>query len=364
MNQQHYDGSLISELGVKRYLKATKDIKTANVNFLIRDGAANKAWQTCNFGCHGPTYRNLNKPSTRAELLKPLDDLSPVLAGVVDGIHHSTLGKADRLAGGIGRAAEGLHLNGEEAFGHVGDENTAAFAFAKNAFEKLITFEIDLIDNPVSQVVMAAVSEYMSALPEWLIEETFKQGVLQFPREVDTGWLLKAAAMGVVENVDQQNIVKAMSLINEPAQRLVGKQIGKRLAATIALAIATSITKKLLATSPEVPRLKRDIVRLRRAVKPAKGGLGGALMTLLNTQGVLHKAASSSRRLQTNCPRLWKILRFNLNGANMIYFLVEGMVGEYVDRLALLEQNPNEFAKVMEALIRDKKTQSIYFPNN
>lgn len=45
MNQQHYDGSLISELGVKRYLKATKDIKTANIYFLIRDGVANKASQ-------------------------------------------------------------------------------------------------------------------------------------------------------------------------------------------------------------------------------------------------------------------------------------------------------------------------------
>lgn len=31
--QDHtYDGALISELGVKRYLKATKDIKASNIN--------------------------------------------------------------------------------------------------------------------------------------------------------------------------------------------------------------------------------------------------------------------------------------------------------------------------------------------
>ena len=32
MSQEKYDGALISELGVQRYLKATKDIKVSNEN--------------------------------------------------------------------------------------------------------------------------------------------------------------------------------------------------------------------------------------------------------------------------------------------------------------------------------------------
>lgn len=108
MSQQQYDGALISELGVKRYLRATSDIKTANIDFLIRDGGAQKAWQKCNFGCHGPTYRNLRRPSTRGELLKPIDDISPALAGLADGIHHRTFGRIERIAGGMDRTIEGV----------------------------------------------------------------------------------------------------------------------------------------------------------------------------------------------------------------------------------------------------------------
>lgn len=46
----------------------------------------------------------------------------------------------------------------------------------------------------------------------------------------------------------------------------------------------------------------------------------------------------------------------------MVYFLIEGVAQEYIDRLVLLEQNPAEFGKVMEALIKAKLTQKIFFP--
>ena len=42
---QPYHGALISELGVKRYLKATKDINISNIDFLMRGTVANRAWQ-------------------------------------------------------------------------------------------------------------------------------------------------------------------------------------------------------------------------------------------------------------------------------------------------------------------------------
>jgi hypothetical protein len=359
---QSYDGALISELGVKRYLKATSDIKISNVNFLIRGASAQKAWQECNFGCHGPTYRNLQRPSTKSEFLKPLDNISPLLAGIIDGVHHQTIGQAGRITGGTKRTVEGLHLSSTENFQNVGDENIAIFEFSKTAFEKVINFEIDIIDNPLSQIVMATVSEYVSVLPEWVIEEILRSGALILPDTIDTAWLLKATTLGVIENINQENIAEVLKIINKPAQRLIGKQIGKKLAPTLAVVIASAITKKIMSKSVEIPVLKRRLVRIRQTAKQMKGGLGGAMLTLLNTQGILNIAAESSRNLQRTCPRLWNILRFRLNGANMVYFLVEGMTQEYVDRLALLEQNPKDFGKVIEALIKAKQTQKIFFP--
>lgn len=364
MNNQDqvYDGALISELGVKRYLKATKDIKTSNIDFLLRGNAANKAWEECNFGCHGPTYRSLKRPSTKVELLQPLRDLSPQLAGFIDGAHTGTVGKVQRLTGGVERTAEGLHLNGIEKFQQVGDENTAAFEFAKTALENIITFEIDLLDNPISQILMTIISEYTAVLPEWVIEEVLKQGALKFPEKIDTAWLVKAAALGIIENVTAEDIVHVAKLLNESAQYVVSKQIGKKLAPVVAAAIASTVCKKLLKRSQQARELKRLRIEWRNASKTMSGGLGGTLLGLLNAQGWLNVAATSSRELQKTCPRLWQILRYKLNGANMAYFLAENMVQEYVDRIALLEQNPIQFAKVMEALIRDKQTPAIFFP--
>jgi hypothetical protein len=361
-NQQAYDGALISELGVKRFLKANKDIKISNIDFFIREGAANKAWKECNFGCHGPTYRNLKRAAKKSDFLKSLDNISPLLAGTVDGLYHNTVGQAERIGGGVKRTAEGLHIHGEENFQSVGDENVAAYQFATTAFEKLISFEIDLLENPVTQIVMVAVSEYISVLPEWLIEETLRSGALKIPNKIDTPWLLKAAALGVIENTNQEHIIQAINLLNQPAQRLLGKQIGKKLAVAIAVAIASTITKKIMRESPALYELKRKLVSVRKTAKTMKGGLGGAMLTLLKSQGLLNIAAEASRRLNNDSPRVWNRLRFRLNGANMVYFLVENMVSEYIDRLAVLERNPEEFGKILEALIKAKQTPQIFFP--
>ncbi len=359
---KQYDGALISELGVKRYLKATSDIKISNIDFLIRGPAANLSWSECNFGCHGPTYRVLHRHSDLDDILQQLNDISPVLAGVVDGVHAKSTLQVDRLAGGVKRTAEGLYATGEENFRNVGDENAAVYDFAKTAFNSLLTFEVNLLENPVAQIVMTVVSEYISVLPEWFIEESLQQGALKFPDKIDTLWLSKAAAMGIIEYIKPEDIQKAAKLLNEPAQRFVGKQIGKRLAVVIAVAIASAVTKKILSRSAEANMLKRKMVILRRGVRKMNGGLGSAMITLLKTQGMLNTAAESSRRLQTSCPRVWNILRYKLNGANMVYFLVEKIVEEYVDRLELLERNPKEFGKVIGALIREKRTQEIFFP--
>lgn len=359
-----YDGALISELGVKRYLKGVRAAPSSNIDFFIRGEVANKAWRDCNFGCHGPTYRNLRRPANYAETLRSINDLSPILAGVVDGLHHQTIGRAERLANGLERTSEGLRLSGQEAFQQVGDENWAIYEFASTTFERLVSFELDTLENPLIQLITLIVTEYVSVLPEWVVREAFEQGALKLSEPIDTVWLLKAATLGLIKNTDKQDLEHAAKLLNDPAQRLVGRTIGKKLASAMAAALASAITRKLIASSANLPTIRQNLKSLKSEAAKLKGGLGGTLIALLAAQGILQKAGESSRRLYTASPRLWGILRYQLNGTNMVYFLVEDMLKEYVDRLSLLEKQPSEFAKVMQALIKDRKTTDIFFPGS
>lgn len=272
------------------------------------------------------------------------------------------IGKVQRLAGGVNRTGEGLYLAGAENVYKIGDENAASFEFAKTTLDNVINFEIDLLDNPIAQIAMTVICEYTSVLPEWVIQEVLKQGALKFPESIDTAWLIKAAALGIIDNITAEDIVQVAKMLKEPAQYFVGKQIGKKLAPAIAAAIASAVCKKLLKSSFQARELQRLRIGWRNAGKIKSGGLSGTLLGLLSAQGWLNTAAKSSRELQVSCPRVWNILRYKLNGANMAYFLVENMVAEYVDRIALLEKSPVQFAKVMEALIRDKHTPAIFFP--
>jgi len=359
-----YDGNLISELGVKRYLSGRSDLATSNINFFARGKEAESAWEKCNFGCHGPTYRNLTSPASFREALQPIDQVSPAIAGVVDGVRHQTVGKAQRLAGGIQRTGEGLMLNGGESFQQVGDENLAAYEFATTCFEKLVTFEIDTLDNPLSQAVLSIVNEYTAVIPEWVLQSAYHDGALVLPESIDTVSLTKAVSMGIIKDVDQSDLREAINLLGNPTKRFVGKQMGKKLASAMGAVLASHICKKLMTQGAGLNATKRDIAKLRRQMRGLKGGLGGALLSLLQAQGVLDRAGAASRRLNQASPRLWRLLRFDLNGANMVYFLVEPILKEYVDRLALLERRPRDFAKVMAALVQDKQTREIFFPGS
>ncbi|ABD83114.1 hypothetical protein [Saccharophagus degradans] len=366
MNQSTatYDGALIDELGVNLYLRSLEDLKTSNINFLIRGGEAERAWQECNFGCHGPTYRQLKRHSTFAEALKPIEDRSPALAGFIDGLHAKTVGNVEKIASGVERTADGLYVNGDENFNNVGAENNAAYQLVTTSIQKLFSFEINTIDNPLAQIVYAIINRYISILPSWAITEITQQGALKIPEKIDTLWVLKAASLGVIDNINADNLSEATSLLSNTAQRQAGKVIGKKTAVALGAIIAAQVTKKIINNSAEIHLTKRRLVELRSKSKSLKGGLGSSLITLLKIQGLLGQAAASSRALHQACPKLWNHMRYKLNGADMIYFLIENMTQEYVDRLALLERSPQQFIMVMRALIKDKQTISIFFPRS
>jgi len=274
-----------------------------------------------------------------------------------------TIHKAERLAGGMNRTAEGLHLNGAEKFQQVGSENIAVYSFAKITFENLTSFDIDVLDNPVMQAITVIVNEYVSMLPEWMINEAFLQGALEFPDPVDEGMLLKAMRKGVVTAITSEEAKQVVSALNNGASRFIGKQIGKKLTAAIASAIAVSITKKIIRNHRhDLMQVRRKLVEARKASRQAKGGLGSGLQILLSAQGLLNHAAKASRSLQSSCPTVWKVMRNQLHGTDMVYFFVQDVLQEYVDRLSLLQNNPEAFMESMKALIESKKTKEIFFP--
>jgi len=126
--------------------------------------------------------------------------------------------------------------------------------------------------------------------------------------------------------------------------------------------IAAKITKKIL-RSPQVNQsLRRKLSSLRKSVKKTNGGLVTALVVLLNANGFLGLAAAESRKLQIECPTLWKTLRYDLGGFDMMIFMVRDFVAEYLDRISLLEKSPQTFLQLMAALVEEGKTKEVFFP--
>ena len=358
-----YDGALISEYGVKKYLHGSKSQAFSNIQIFQSNTVATKRWKECNFGCHGPSYRTLKKEATWNSFLTSLDKIDPLLSGVVDGIHHKTIHQTKVIASGIERTAEGLHLLGSEKFAAVGGENTAAYDFAKTTFVKLVELELEDFENPFSQGIFVIINEYISLLPEWVIQESLSSGQISFGN-LDEALALRALKSGFTEAVSSDEARQALQFLRDKGTRLIGKTIGKKVAAALAAIIAAHITKKILHNSQDKKIIKRKLAGIRKEWKIANGGLGTTLMVLLKSQGLLGLSAKESRSLQADCPKLWSIMRYKMHGTDMIYFLFRGFVQEYIDRLSLLEKQPAEFAQVMRALIRDKKTTQIYFPGS
>lgn len=60
-----YNGELISELGVKRYLNGYKSQQFSNIQLFRNVKDQERRWKSkeC-FGCHGTSYRAIRKQST------------------------------------------------------------------------------------------------------------------------------------------------------------------------------------------------------------------------------------------------------------------------------------------------------------
>ncbi|VAW59263.1 hypothetical protein MNBD_GAMMA11-2629 [hydrothermal vent metagenome] len=365
---RQYDGHLISELGVKRYLLGYSSQQYSNINLFhsVKDHKGRWKDKACLSGCHGGSYRTLRRKSTWNDAMKSLSDTSPVAAGFVDGVKFGTVDTVSKLGAGVERTAEGLHVLGAEKFTLVGDENWAVANLVQTTYTALINSAINVMDNPIMKCTTVIIDRYLTAVPEWVIEDLLVQGALEFPDGFDKHQFLLAAKQKAVNLASLEQVDKASNAINDFKNQFLAKQVGKALTAktisAISSAIATNIAKNILSHNVTNMRIKRDLASIRKLARSAKGGLGGALVGLLKAQGFLGHAAKASRQLRKDCPKTWNVLRYDMQGADMVFVFVQPMIAEYVDRLSLLEKEPLKFARVMEALIRDRETKKILLP--
>jgi len=83
-----YKGSSIRKNGSAQISSINSDMEFSNINPLITEVEAEKLWDECKMGgCHGPSYRKFRKTSTKNEWIDSIAELSPFVAGVVDGVH-------------------------------------------------------------------------------------------------------------------------------------------------------------------------------------------------------------------------------------------------------------------------------------
>ncbi len=357
-----FDGKLISELGAKSYLRGVKATPFASLNPLQTQAAIESNWDKCNLGCHTPSYRVLRRGSTYKDALSAISKASPLAAGVVDGVHTQTVRQVDLLASGSARTAEGLGLVGKERFSQVGAENTAALSLVKVGVPQLLDTSLTVIDNPLAQLVFTVVLEYMKLIPEWAVAKAFESRALILPEESDKQFIISAASRGLVEAEMLEHLDTAASIAKNPALKFAGGMVGRKIAASMACIVAAKVSRKILMCPGITWTTKKRLATMRSTAKSVGGAAGTVLVALLKANGWLAIAAESSRGLEADCPKLWRFLRYRCGGIDMLLFLVEGSIREYLDRIAILEKSPDAFMKMMAALVKAGKTSEIFLP--
>ncbi|HEY7771717.1 MAG TPA: cellulose-binding protein, partial [Marinagarivorans sp.] len=328
-----FDGELISELGAKKYLQGHKAQAFSSIKPLQRQEQIEQQWQACNFGCHAPSYRVLRKNQTRSEFLASLNKVSPVAAGLAAGVEHQTTHQLDVAGAGIKRTAEGLGVTGSEKFSQVGEENIAVFNLVRVSAQSLLNVDIQMLENPLFKLVLGIVYEYVKLIPEWVIIKAVNGGALHFPDAINKQLLAKAASQGLIEAQMLKHIDAAYQALEAKAIPAVSKQAGKEIAKAIAAMVAAKVAQKIMLSAAMDYATKKRLAALRKSFRSAKGGAATTLVLLLKANGLLGISARASRELQRDCPALWRVLRYQCNGLDMLLFLVRDCVKEYLDRI-------------------------------
>jgi len=353
------NGRAISEVGINTYLTNEPKLNTSNINFFASQEEQIRNWNECNFGCHTPSYRMLNRQPTYSEFINLISKASPLLAGTIDGVYST----GNKIGEGLDRTGEGLGLEGSDRIAEIGAENRQVFLMAKNVFIKLLSMDINLVDNPITEMVIRIINAYTKAIPHEIMIPIIENGKITY-ENLDMAMVSQAIRKGLI-NIDvSEGIGSSADFLKNNSgtiQQFAGKVIGKKIATEVAVILAIQIAKELAKVIARSP-LYVKFLKFSPADKSPKG-LAGVVVTLLKLQGTLQICSNSSLRLRSKCPTLWNELNRGERGLDLLYFLIEDYVSEYVDRISLAEKDPAKFVEMIKALVATNySAENIFFP--
>lgn len=361
------NGQAIRSRGIQLFVDNCSTIPTSNIDFFASRETLEKRWRACEGGCHTPSYRVLHRQSNYTEIMTSIENIDPtkgLATGVLDGVIRTT----EYTAKGVQRTGEGLGFAGEKRIGEIGTENSLAFNLAKDVLSKGFSLSLSLIDNPFTAMIIKIITYYMKFVPEEIIVELAIHGKLKFPSgDIDANLVIQGSMKGLTE-IDLKGMAIselkdiASLLENNPRMlnRFIGKQIGNKLATYIATIIAIAIAKQVAARFARTMGYRNTLKQITSG-KSAKGGLAGVLVFLLKTQGMLQVASEASSRLHNKSQLLWQSLR-QMNGLDLLYFFVEDLLFEHVDRISFGEKHPTSFIKMVEAILEGGSADDLFFP--
>jgi len=194
---------------------------------------------------------------------------------------------------GAERTAEGLGVRGYDRMAEIGLENQ----YLVTQLTNLVRTAVNLRDNPLYQIITTILGKYYEKFPDDALEK-----------------LCKASSIALGYGVGRM---------------VIGKALAEAVAVRIAVQIAETAAYKEFAK--------------KIGISAGAGATGvGTLITLVMGQGVGQRASRASQRLRARYPALWSELRAR-SGLDMIYFLVEGPMKQYMDAIDLATSNPTQF---------------------
>ncbi len=203
---------------------------------------------------------------------------------------------------GVERTAEGFGLNGTGRMANIGSEN----AYLAHHLVCLVKSGVNICTNPLFSLILTILSRNYEHIPDEVIEKIAKT-------------VLKGAGYMA-------------------GRMVIGKEIAKAIALKLASRVAASTAYRQLA------------VKLGVSSGASATGVG-VLITLTMFQGVAQRASKASLRLQVRNHYLWSELR-NVNGLDMLYFLVEEPLAKYMDAIDLAHRNKCQFEEMIRSQYR------------
>lgn len=190
---------------------------------------------------------------------------------------------------GAERTAEGLGVSGWDRTAQIGFENE----YLVNHLLNLVKSAPTAAENPLFKLITTILKRYYDKFPDDALQK-----------------IAKAAGIGGGYMAGRM---------------IIGKAIAEKIALRIAAQIAATAAYRQFAQ--------------KIGVSAAAGSTGvGAVITLVMLQGVAQRASKASQRLKARNIQLWNDLR-NQQGLDMLYFLVEAPLAQYMDAIDLAHRN-------------------------